>query len=300
MGGGPSPGYYPDHLGWNYIHFNNPGYSEDLLDVTYDGPAPGVTPNRVFVNLQTTGGIESEQGELTLDLLGQGSTTITSWDGYSTVALVVANTSASADNMNYTVGASKSSPVEGCFYAAVTGRESVTLRWTLADPWDIVSLDVHRSTNGGVDYEAINAFPLAPDSPGSFVDTDVRPGEELWYRLVATMTDGSQDVVEPGAIYARIDGVLGLSLSPPVPNPFNASAAFEFTVPSGGGLVTLTVYDLAGRAVRTLVSEPAGKGRHTAGWDGTDDDGRRVAGGVYFVTLEVPGGVVAQKAVLLR
>jgi hypothetical protein len=298
--GGPSPGYYPDHLAWNYVHLNNPGFSEDALDVAYDGPAPGVTPNRAFVNLKTTGGATSEHGELTLDMMGQGVTTITDWDDFGTIAVVIVNTSTGADNMTYTVDADKYSPVAGSFYAAVNSAEAVTLRWTLADPWEILSLDVLRSTDGGVEYERLNTAPLAPATPGSYVDTDVRPGEELWYKLVATLTDGSEDVVSPGVAYARIDGTLGLSLSPPMPNPFGEAASFEFTVPQNGGLVTLTVYDVAGRAVRTLVSGSPGRGRHTSMWDGADDRGHAVAAGVYFVTLEVPGGVVAQKAMLLR
>ena len=299
-GGSPPGAYLPDHMGWNYVHFNNPGYAEDLLDVSYDGPAPATTPNRAFVNLKTTSRGTSEHGELSLDVNGEGATTVTDWDTYSTVCLVVVNTSQGADSMNYTFGADKSSPVEGAFYAAVTGRESVTLRWTLADPWGIVSLDVLRSTDGGRSYERLNASPLEPLSPGSYVDIDVRPGEELWYKLVATLTDGTQDVVDPGVISARVDGTLGLALSPPMPNPFSGSASFEYTVPQDGGPVTLVVYDLAGRRVRTLEEGVPGRGRYTSAWDGVDEHGRRVAAGVYFVTLEVPGAVMTQKALLLK
>jgi flagellar hook assembly protein FlgD len=47
--------------------------------------------------------------------------------------------------------------------------------------------------------------------------------------------------------------------------------------------VQVAVYDVAGRKVRTLADRVFSPGEHTLTWDGTDDDGRGVARGVYFV-----------------
>jgi hypothetical protein len=70
-----------------------------------------------------------------------------------------------------------------------------------------------------------------------------------------------------------------------VPNPFNPVTRIAFDLP-GTRVVSLRVYDVAGRLVRTLRSEetlPAG--RHEAVWDGRDDGGRRSASGTYFYRL---------------
>ena len=51
--------------------------------------------------------------------------------------------------------------------------------------------------------------------------------------------------------------------------------------------VNLTVYDVAGKLVRTLVAaEAVGAGRHEVVWNGSDETGRVVAAGIYFYRLD--------------
>jgi hypothetical protein len=77
-------------------------------------------------------------------------------------------------------------------------------------------------------------------------------------------------------------------LHPCYPNPFNPITTLRYDVPRSGS-VQLTIYDLAGRRIRSLVgdsSHPAG--RHAAIWNGRDDQGRTVAAGLYYCRLETP------------
>jgi hypothetical protein len=68
------------------------------------------------------------------------------------------------------------------------------------------------------------------------------------------------------------------------PNPFNPRTTLYYSLPvSGRG--ELVVYDLAGRRVKTLVSGHIEAGQHAAEWDGRDEQGRRVASGVYLYNL---------------
>jgi flagellar hook assembly protein FlgD len=64
--------------------------------------------------------------------------------------------------------------------------------------------------------------------------------------------------------------------------------------------VTLRVYSVAGRLVRTLVDRPVATGQHKALWDGKTEQGRRVASGVYFVRMEAPGFEARRTMVLLK
>jgi hypothetical protein len=81
-------------------------------------------------------------------------------------------------------------------------------------------------------------------------------------------------------------------LSQNYPNPFNPSTTIEFTVGklhergSGTERVTLTIYDLLGREVRTLVNQQMPYGRHRVHWDGTNDHGQAVGSGVYTYRLQ--------------
>ncbi|RMH89433.1 MAG: T9SS C-terminal target domain-containing protein, partial [Calditrichaeota bacterium] len=72
-----------------------------------------------------------------------------------------------------------------------------------------------------------------------------------------------------------------LELLPNYPNPFNPATTIVFTLPRVSR-ITLHIYDITGRKVRTLVNEQMPAGRHEVVWDGTNDAGRPVASGVYF------------------
>jgi len=65
--------------------------------------------------------------------------------------------------------------------------------------------------------------------------------------------------------------------------------------------VSLHVFDLQGRLVRTLLSgEVVAQGRHEAVWDGRDASGRQAASGTYFFRLEAGGQVETKRAVLIK
>ena len=84
------------------------------------------------------------------------------------------------------------------------------------------------------------------------------------------------------------------------PNPFNPTTTIEYSV-AASCRVTLRVYDLAGRVVRTLVDEPVEAGEHAVVWEGTSDSGKRAGSGVYFLKMETGQGFsAARKLVLLK
>jgi hypothetical protein len=91
-----------------------------------------------------------------------------------------------------------------------------------------------------------------------------------------------------------------LSLGQNRPNPFRGETEVLFAVPGEKASVRLTVYDLAGRRVRSLVSGEIPGGRHSVTWDGRNDEGRNVATGVYFYRLESRDETLTKKLVLLR
>ncbi|MCK4408803.1 MAG: hypothetical protein KAW67_01880, partial [Candidatus Eisenbacteria sp.] len=84
------------------------------------------------------------------------------------------------------------------------------------------------------------------------------------------------------------------------PNPLCSGTVIAYDVPADGGEVTLRVYDIAGRRVRTLVDRPQTVGRKTARWDGRDDRGEVVGSGVYYCRLEALGCKQNIKIAVLR
>jgi glucose/arabinose dehydrogenase len=88
-------------------------------------------------------------------------------------------------------------------------------------------------------------------------------------------------------------------LSQNYPNPFNPATKIEFTL-AEPGFVTLKIYDLGGRVVRTLVSQQLSPGYKSVIWDGKNQDGRDVASGVYFCRLKVGDFSQSKKMLLLK
>jgi cytochrome c peroxidase len=91
-----------------------------------------------------------------------------------------------------------------------------------------------------------------------------------------------------------------LRLYPAAPNPFAASTALRFDL-LAASRARLVVYDVGGRAVRQLVdraSAPAGS--YSADWDGRDDAGHVLPGGVYFYRLETDRGAETARIVRLQ
>ena len=79
----------------------------------------------------------------------------------------------------------------------------------------------------------------------------------------------------------------------------SSSVLLQATLPSAATL-DLTVFGINGGVVRRLVSQAAlPAGFHSLSWDGRDDRGATLAGGVYFVRMQVGDGVHGQKVVLL-
>jgi flagellar hook assembly protein FlgD len=64
--------------------------------------------------------------------------------------------------------------------------------------------------------------------------------------------------------------------------------------------VTLRVYDVSGRLVRTLIHGTVPAGRNTVAWDGRDGEGQRLSSGVYFYRLETADRSLTKKSLLLR
>lgn len=84
------------------------------------------------------------------------------------------------------------------------------------------------------------------------------------------------------------------SLSQNFPNPFNPITTIQYQVPSNGN-VTLTIYDILGRKIATLINEKQIAGYYQAEFDGTN-----YATGIYFYKLSASGFTDTKKMILLK
>jgi DNA-binding beta-propeller fold protein YncE len=145
---------------------------------------------------------------------------------------------------------------------------------------------------GWVDGAAADAEFMAPN--GIWVTPDERV-------FVAEYGVQRIRIIEPPATSVEELEEQGLErLGMGRPNPFTPATTIDFSLKAPGH-ARLTVFDAAGRQVRTLLDDERAAGPHDVTWNGRDDAGRKLASGVYFYRLEAAGGgVETRKVTLLR
>jgi len=94
----------------------------------------------------------------------------------------------------------------------------------------------------------------------------------------------------------------GLGLWQNYPNPFKKITEIRYQIRDSRqkSVVSINIYDVTGRLVKTLVNEPQEPGYYKVLWDGKDDLGKAVSSGIYFYRLEVGDFTAMRKMVIMR
>ncbi|MBD3366580.1 MAG: T9SS type A sorting domain-containing protein [Candidatus Eisenbacteria bacterium] len=174
----------------------------------------------------------------------------------------------------------------------VSGDPGPEIGRTLADANDIYDNSV---------FQVFNTGPVPVDADYNYWG-DVCVGDSLFYGLVdyVPWTDEAHTETYTECP-TGIDGETGKPFaSYNYPNPFNPTTRIRYQVPAPGEPVRITVYDLSGRLVRTLVDDAMPAGTHMAVWHGRDDRGKRMSSGVYFYRIEIGDYSVERKMVMLK
>lgn len=88
-------------------------------------------------------------------------------------------------------------------------------------------------------------------------------------------------------------------LSQNFPNPFNPITNIQFNIP-GESDVTLSVYDLVGNKVAIILRDKISEGSHQVTWDGKNQFGEYLSGGIYLYTIEVGQFKQTKKMIFLK
>ncbi len=175
------------------------------------------------------------------------------------------------------------------------------------DPQKLSEFRLLPGSNGtllfGSQPGAQTGFGVFRQPPGSARD-DSHPG--VFAFILGTPFDW-----DPNALRANSEVLLSRVLPPqieptaqilfdaPRPNPFGDRVSLRFYLPAAG-TARLTVWDTAGRRVRVLRNTLSPAGWNGEVWDGLDDQGQRVASGIYFTRLEVNGTGLNRRIVRIQ
>lgn len=156
-----------------------------------------------------------------------------------------------------------------------------------SDPWPGLTNNVtfdDSSTPSALGYNGL--------ATGVQVSNISFAGQTAFANLVSNITSGTDD--GPSTSLPT-----SVELSQNFPNPFNPTTTISFALP-GEGHVTLQIYSIAGRKVRTLYDSQAPAGLSTLEWDAKDDWGKPASSGVYLYKLTSEGKSLTRKMVLVR
>ena len=143
--------------------------------------------------------------------------------------------------------------------------------------------------------EAVPSKGGARGANYEFKDETARPNQSYYYKLRQVSVSGEGDEFGPFDVVFRAS----FELDQNFPNPFNPNTTIRYTIAQDAH-VTLTVYDVAGRRVRTLVDDNKRPNFYKIVWDGKNDNGEQVASGVYFYRLVAGQFTRSKKMVVLK
>jgi len=83
------------------------------------------------------------------------------------------------------------------------------------------------------------------------------------------------------------------------PNPFNPTTSLRYDLPENN-LVNITIYDMLGRKVKTLINQTQDAGYKSIIWNTTDDYGKPVSAGIYLYQIQAGEYISTKKMVLLK
>jgi hypothetical protein len=180
------------------------------------------------------------------------------------------------------------------------GDGTVDLAWEPVEAADFRTFRVYRSSDPGFVPEPSTlvhqtSAPSWQDAPGD-------PGAQT-YKVTAVDHAGNEsDAASTGEVTAVEPATvrpLAFALRGATPNPARTLAHIAFDLPAQAA-VSLQVFDVSGRVVRTLAHSSMPAGAHVVAWDGRDANGRRAPAGVYLYRLRAAGFESTGRLTLVR
>ena len=183
---------------------------------------------------------------------------------------------------------------------------------------------VYYQAPNGTLYHNFTMRDMIPSSDGTVIQIAQDETEYLsfdfdcflpldWHRCKLVVWVQS-DITEKEILQAAVIGLTELEitsideqtalpeateLSQNYPNPFNANTVIEYSLKSQSE-VHLSIYNILGEQVTELVNETQQPGIYRAIWNGRDNGGNEVAGGVYFYRLNTGDKTISKRMIYLK
>lgn len=191
-------------------------------------------------------------------------------------------------------------PVELTSFTAKQKDNLIFLSWNTSTEIGNYGFEVERaSTSLSTDFDVFEKIGFINGNGNSnvphnysFIDNSINKTGTYYYRLKQIDTDGSYEYSYIIEINVNINN--SFSISQNYPNPFNPFTKIKYSVPVDG-LVTLKVYNILGKEIKTLVNENLNTGIYEI-----EFDGRALESGLYFYKIETGNYSAINKMILIK
>ncbi|MCI0511585.1 Ig-like domain-containing protein [candidate division KSB1 bacterium] len=185
------------------------------------------------------------------------------------------------------------------FTATLNELHGVRLVWETNFEQSNLGFDVWRSLSANGNFQRLNRSPITGNSVGhyEFTDEKVSAGKTYYYQLEDIDVNGKRTRHE--SISITIAAPQQFELAQNYPNPFNPETQIQYQLPVAAS-VELSIFNLLGQEIKTLVLEKQAPGFYTIRWDGTNQAGQPVASGIYLYRIKAEQFHQIRRMVLIR
>ena len=172
--------------------------------------------------------------------------------------------------------------------ATSAAQPEIKVANTLINQWEELTFDFSSR---------IGVYPVTKDQIVIFSDFDLvgRTQDNICYfDNISFSPSNSVGVDNKSETFPQ-----GFVLEQNFPNPFNPSTTIDYELPENG-LVNITIYDITGRQINTLVSSHQYAGYKSIQWNATNNHSERVSAGIYLYIIQAGEFVQTKKMVLLK
>ena len=182
---------------------------------------------------------------------------------------------------------------------AVAMDDNIHLSWNMSTEEDFQYFVLEKATN--IDFAEPEVIQTADTA---YTDVNFTANETNYYRLTAVDHAGNSsdysEIVEAAVLSIDENMVPAVfALHQNYPNPFNPTTQIKYDI-AEDSFVSITIFDVMGRNIRTLMNVNQNAGYHSIHWDAKNDMGEGVSAGMYIYVIQAGEFRATKKMVLLK
>ncbi len=197
-------------------------------------------------------------------------------------------------------------PVELTSFSAAGNGNTMNLIWSTASEKDNLGFIIDRKAHDNA-WQQIASYQTHPELTGkgttsspsqyTFIDNTISVGADYDYRLSEVNINGEKSEIGNTSVKATVPTTTQLFAA--YPNPFNPSTNIKYHL-ANDNHVSLAVYDILGRNVKSLINQHQSAGQYSIQWDGSTDAGIAAPSGAYLVRMKAGNTTQMQKVLFMK